>query len=228
MISNQYLKIYEDNLVKPNFPYDIYILLLSPLYEYSPKDLGISDDALEYEEIHLKYFNILKVFFVQDSIDVDLIIKHFKALGKEKSITCLKLIGKIINKSCFILNEESPIIRLYNNLYESLVAKTNFFNPTENIVDANMLIFILSIGYGKVYDKQNILKAVINYLLLIIEEGKINSQLIINCLTLLILKHVVMKPDTDLILNEMFSLGFDEDQILIVKEFFVKAYYLFK
>lgn len=69
---------------------------------------------------------------------------------------------------------------------------------------------------------------ILNYLLVLIEEGKINSQLLINTLTLLVLKNVVPKPDTETLVSEMFSLMMDEDQIQIVKDFFVKAYYLFK
>ena len=227
---NQYLKIYEDQITNPKFPYDVYILLLSVLIQYSPEDFKPNTDVLEFEESHNLTYKTLNLFNMQDSkFNSKVLIKQLKSLSKDNSIVCLKLIGKIINKTSFIIDNKSEIIQLYDTFIEELVTQTNLFAPSSNIIDANMLIFILSVGYCSVYDKKpKIHMTILNYLLLLIEEGKINSQLLINTLTLLVLKNVVPKPDTETLVSEMFSLMMDEDQIQIVKDFFVKAYYLFK
>lgn len=237
-----YTKIYKENLNNQGFPYDIYLLLLAVLNE---ADEGISknkqeksneilsiitEESNKNQNNHADYYSILVLFLSnEDEFNLKSIVKRLKSIGKENCIVCLKLIGKIINKSSFIIEKSSKIMSLYNDFLEEIIENTNFFVPSVDILDANMLIFILSIGYSPVYDKNmKVYHKVIDYLLLLIKVGKINSQLMINALCLLILKQVLLKPDLDLIVSDMFSLGYEEDKIQIVKDFFLKAYYLFK
>jgi hypothetical protein len=237
-----YTKIYKDNLNNQGFPYDIYLLLLAVLNEadegINKNKQGKSNEILSIineesnknQNNHSDYYSILVLFLSnEDDFNLKSIVKRLKSIGKDNCIVCLKLIGKIINKSSFIIEKSSKIMSLYNDFLEEIIENTNFFVPSVDILDANMLIFILSIGYSPVYEKNT--KAyhkVIDYLLLLIKVGKINSQLMINALCLLILKQVLIKPDLDLIVSDMFSLGYEEDKIQIVKDFFLKAYYLFK
>jgi len=60
------------------------------------------------------------------------------------------------------------------------------------------------------------------------EQGKINSQLLVNVLSLLILKEVKPNPNKDEILDEVSRMDFvSEDEYTKVEDFMKKIYYLY-
>lgn len=237
----QYSKIYTSNIENKNFPFDIYISLISVLLQWYNINNKCSnnDDNIKYLEIesaaldnniHLSTLQILSSFNKDaSSFSSHEVIKQFKINSKENSVIALKLIGKIINKSKFILAKDDQLHKLYDDLFINIVNETGFFNISDNILDANILIFLLSIGYSPVYESdKEILRSVTSYLIELIDEGKINSQLLVNTLSLLSLKKVVLKPEVNEIIGEMNSLMIDPEQIDSIKDFLKKVYYLMK
>lgn len=251
---DHYIKVYADNsTVNPNFPFDIYLSLISVLMQIYNNNNNLSNDvstnhklkALEDlckgNKMHLSTIRSLNAFNNDETkFNIKEIISILKQNHKENSVIPLKLMGKTINKTRYISNNNGvnndliDVILLYDELYMKIVNETGFFNVTDNILDANLLIYILSIGFSKVYDDdKDTLRTVLTYLIDLIDEGKINSQLLINTLSLLVTRKVLAlnKQDNEFkesIISELKSIGMEKEQVTIVEAFLKKIYYLLK
>ena len=57
--------------------------------------------------------------------------------------------------------------------------------------------------------------------------GKINLQLLVSCLSLLVLKEIKQTPNRDEVMAEVGEITSDEKEINIVDSFLKKIYYLY-
>jgi len=238
LISEQYEKIL--NLInnKPDSPFDYLVLLLSS-YTRTYQDISICEKQIENtminEELARKLFNFLcifngnLIFFNQKKKNS---IKMIKSLSKDQSVILLKTLGKIVNKYKYFLDFDkvkiSEILENYEKIIENILLETDLLNASNNVLDANLCVFILSLGYLTSYESNNTLfNKVFNFLLTLIKQTKVNSQLLVNCLSLLVLKEIQPNPDSDSILSALESLEIEEEDIETVDEFLKKIYYLY-
>lgn len=247
---NFYLDIFNSNKENKELQVDIFILLLSILYnnlnnllnenitsncEELKSTISKLNSAFETNENNLIIYKFLCKFTLNEKdFSSKNLIKYVKIIDKNILILPLKLIGKLINKTKFFYardNEDNKLLINYNEFISDLVNQTDVFIPTDNIIDANLLVFLISVGWCPCYnDKKsnNAFNIILDYILTLTREGTINSQLLINSLSLIVLKKLIEKPDYDMILAELYVLDVDEDRIEDVKIFFKKAHYLLK
>jgi hypothetical protein len=58
-------------------------------------------------------------------------------------------------------------------------------------------------------------------------ESKVNLQVLISCLSLIVLKEIQPSPDIDDIMNKIEDITDDENERNIVNKFLKKVYYLY-
>ena len=156
-----------------------------------------------------------------------------KSQPKDQAIVCLKMLGKIMNKYQYFIEFDkkgfTEILDNYESLVNQIILETDLFKPSNNILDANLCVFILSLNYLPTYEQND--KATLNrlmtFLLELIEQGKVNSQLLVNVLSLLLLKVVHPNPHKDDIMEAVNNMEFlTEDDYKTVEDFMKKIYYL--
>jgi hypothetical protein len=192
-------------------------------------------------ETKLKQFNNLFVFLSTFNGNVDYFkltkdkaFSLVKQVPKEESITLLKWFGKVVHKYkyFFDFNEKvfTELLANYETIIEKLLKDDQILLPSANLIlDANMCIFLISLGYLNIYDNSNLRTRVIKFVLALIEQGRVNHQLLANCLSLLTVKEIkgkqLVRED---VLLELEKLGVDEDVIEKVEAFLKKVEYLYQ
>jgi hypothetical protein len=79
----------------------------------------------------------------------------------------------------------------------------------------------------KSYDANKKLKEKVFKFLLQLMESKVNLQVLISCLSLIVLKEIQTSPDIDDIMNKIEDITDDENERNIVNKFLKKVYYLY-
>jgi len=238
-ILSQFNLVQEILLNKKVGQYDVYILLLS---SYT-KHLNENEKIKIIQEIKLND-DFYKIFFtIVCTFNGDLIIfNSFKNQAikilveqpKDQAIGCLKMIGKIMNKYQHFIEFDkenfSNLLEEYEIIVNNIIQSTQIFKPSNSMLDANLLVFILSLGYMNIYSKNNYqsLKLLMKFLLELMNQSKINSKLLVDSLSLLVLKTVKQNVGKDEIIeaiNQLNLLG--DEEVTMVENFFKKIYYLY-
>lgn len=239
LIQEQYQKILNFINTKTDIPFDYPVILLSAYTKYYSDPVQcekIIEETNLKEELPRKLFNFITIFngnLQYFNLHKKNTMKILKPLPKDQAVILLKSLGKIVNKYKFFIdfdeNKIQELIDNYEKIVEIILLETDLFVPSNYIFDANLCVFILSLGYLKIYDndKQTLMK-VFTFLLGLIQQGKVNSQLLVNALSLITLKEIKSSPDTEAMLNALIYLEIDEDDIETVSNFLKKIYYLYK
>jgi hypothetical protein len=164
--------------------------------------------------------------------DTKSIVEKIKSLKKDQAIILLKPLGKIINKyRCykeFNTAKTEEILQKYEEVVKDILNKSDLLVASSELPDANLCLFLVSLGYMKVYDTdKSLLKKVFGFIVELMDAGKINLQLLVSCLSLLVLKEIKQSPNRDEVMEEIGNITDDEKQIGIVDTFLKKIYYLF-
>jgi len=219
--------------------YDNYIMLLSTYTKYFEYEETIKlIDSIELnEEFYQQFFSFLTVFNGNIKVFTNLkkkALSNLKSQPKDQAIVCLKMFGKIINKYQYFIEFDkknfTELLSQYEILVNQVILDTDLFKPTNNILDANLCVFILSLNYLQIYDENSkeTLNKLTRFLLELMEQGKINSQLLVNVLSLLLLKVVNPNPDKNDIMEAVNELEFlSEEDVQHVEDFMKKIYYLY-
>ena len=214
-------------------PFDGIIVLLSSYTQYLPND--IKEGITFTNELHEKLYNFISVFNGDSKVLEEKkksIISIIKPLKKDQAIILLKPLGKIINKyRCYkefneTKNEE--ILDQYENVIKEIFNECDLTNATAELPDANLCLILLSLGYMKIYDTDKaLLKKIFHFIIELMDLGKINLQLLVSCLSLLVLKEIKQTPNRDEVMAEVGEITSDEKEINIVDSFLKKIYYLY-
>ena len=214
-------------------PFDGIIVLLSSYTQYLPND--IKEGITFTNELHEKLYNFISVFNGDSKVLEEKkksIISIIKPLKKDQAIILLKPLGKIINKyRCYkefneTKNEE--ILDQYENVIKEIFNECDLTNATAELPDANLCLVLLSLGYMKIYDTDKaLLKKIFHFIIELMDLGKINLQLLVSCLSLLVLKEIKQTPNRDEVMAEVGEITSDEKEINIVDSFLKKIYYLY-
>lgn len=227
------LKLVNNNI---EIPYDILVILLSS-YTMLTKDVTECEKLIENSsitnELPRKLFNFITIFngnlnyFTAHKKNAT---KLIKSLPKDQSVIMLKILGKIINKySYFIEFDKENIGKLIDNyslVVEQIIMETDILASANPMIDANLCVFILSLGYLKNYSSNHeLFKKILDFILRLVESSKVNSQLLVNCLSLITLKEI--KPNVDYIeiSNSLIELDIDAEMVEKIEVFLKKAYY---
>ena len=207
------------------------IILLSTYVPYVSKDLI---DELEFPNRTTKdSFKIMEAF--NGNIDnFEEKIKYFYEFAKNTKLSFfvdyLDVIGQIIKKYKIYMDispeENKKKLDLYNKTMVDLFTTQIKLKSTEESKDALLCIFFINLGYIKEYETNKIFfKMVMNYLLKLMENSKVNYTIIMNCFTIIILKKEVTIPNKDELLDEVRNIFDDENEINIIETFIKKCYY---
>ena len=153
-----------------------------------------------------------------------------KSIKKDQAIIFLKPLGKIIHKYRYYKEFDENYVKiseLYESEVENIFLNTDLLNASNEIHDGNLCIFLLSLGYMKSYDANKKLKEKVFKFLLQLMESKVNLQVLISCLSLIVLKEIQTSPDIDDIMNKIEDITDDENERNIVNKFLKKVYYLY-
>ena len=207
------------------------IILLSTYIPYVSKDLA---DELEFPYDTMKdSFKIMEAFN-GDIENFDEKIKFFYELAKKTKlqffVDYLDVIGQIVKKYNTYMDinpeENKKKLDLYNKTLVDLFTNQIKLKPTEENKDALLCIFFINLGYIKEYEtNKKFFKVVMNYLLKLMENSKVNYTIIMNCFTILVLKKEVAKPNKDELLDEVRNIFEDENEINIIETFIKKCFY---
>ena len=214
-------------------PFDGIIVLLSSYTQYLPND--IKEGITFSNELHEKLYNFISVFNGDSKVLEEKkksIISIIKPLKKDQAIILLKPLGKIINKyRCYKeFNEKKyeEILDQYENVIKEIFNECDLTNATAELPDANLCLILLSLGYMKIYDTDKaLLKKIFHFIIELMDLGKINLQLLVSCLSLLVLKEIKQTPNRDEVMAEIGEITSDEKEINIVDSFLKKIYYLY-
>ena len=207
------------------------IILLSTYIPYVSKDLA---DELEFPYDTMKdSFKIMEAFN-GDIENFDEKIKFFYELAKKTKlqffVDYLDVIGQIVKKYNTYMDinpeENKKKLDLYNKTLVDLFTNQIKLKSTEENKDALLCIFFINLGYIKEYEtNKKFFKVVMNYLLKLMENSKVNYTIIMNCFTILVLKKEVAKPNKDELLDEVRNIFEDENEINIIETFIKKCFY---
>lgn len=214
-------------------PFDSIISLLASYAPYVTPEVKSSPTFTN--DLHKKLYVFLSAFdgdLKELEEKKDEILKIIKSLKKDQIIVLLKPLGKVVNKyRCYKeLKEEKidEILTKYELVIEEIFNTTDLITPTTELVDANICLLLLSLGYMKVYETNKELRTkVFRFIIALMELNKINPQLLVSCLSLLVLKEIKPTPDRSDILNEVGNITEDEKVFEIVDNFLKKIYLLF-
>ena len=116
----------------------------------------------------------------------------------------------------------------YEDVVKSIFIETDLVAASSELPDANLCLILLSLGYMKIYETDKaLLKKIFHFIIELMDLGKINLQLLVSCLSLLVLKEIKQTPNRDEIMNEIGDITDDEKEITIVDNFLKKIYYLY-
>ena len=216
----------------PELPFDSIILLLSSYSQYLPDNIKNTIDFSENEIVENTY-KFIEVF----NGDVknfenkrEMAFNSIKSIKKDQAIIFLKPLGKIIHKYRYYKEFDTNYVKiseLYESEVENIFLNTDLLNASNEIHDGNLCIFLLSLGYMKSYDANKKLKEKVFKFLLQLMESKVNLQVLISCLSLIVLKEIQPSPDIDDIMNKIEDITDDENERNIVDKFLKKVYYLY-
>ena len=214
-------------------PFDVIIILLSSYTQFLPDD--IKSNISFNNDLHEKLYNFITIFNGDSKIleeKKSTIIPLIKPLKKDQAIILIKPLGKIINKyRCYKEFNETKyeeILTKYEDVVKSIFIETDLVAASSELPDANLCLILLSLGYMKIYETDKaLLKKIFHFIIELMDLGKINLQLLVSCLSLLVLKEIKQTPNRDEIMNEIGDITDDEKEITIVDNFLKKIYYLY-
>jgi len=228
------LKLLNSNL---DIPFDILIILLSS-YTKLPKEVIECEKIVENTSITLelprKLFNFITIFNGNLSFfntHKKNAVKLIKPLPKDQAVIMLKNLGKVFNKYSYFIDFDkeniTKIIENFSGIIEQIILETDILSSSGNaMIDANLCVFILSIGYLNNYNiNQDFFKKVLDLILKLVETSKVNSQLLVNCLSLLTLKEIKPNVDHIEISNSLIEMNIDSDEVEKIENFLKKVYY---
>ena len=94
--------------------------------------------------------------------------------------------------------------------------------------DGTLCLLLLSLGYMSCYNtNKSLVEKVLKFLITLINLSKVNLQLLVGCLSLIVLKQIQNTPDKDEIMEKLEEITDDEKDIEIVDKFLKKVYYLY-
>ena len=225
---------------KKDLPFDMMVILLSSYTKYFKLEeineiidkSNIKDDFYRKMFNFVTYFNGSMPYF--NTIKKN-IMKNLKPMTKEHAVIILKSVGKIINKYKFFIEIEpveiKELLENYEKIIEQICLETDIISSVNstNILDAHLCVFILSLGYLQLYDENmHVLHKLLNFVIKLIEQSKVNNQLLVNCLSLLVLKTINQTPDRDFVLEALYKLEVDEKDVKTIEGFLKKIYYFNK
>jgi hypothetical protein len=157
-------------------------------------------------------------------------LKMIKTIEKTQSVVLLKALGKIYHKYNYFMvfnpTAHQEILDGYVKIIRNVIVDTDVFvSSSNNIVDATVCLFLISLGYLEIYDDLDIVIKIVKFILTLIEEGKVNNQLLANCLSLITTKEINASIDFDAITIELENIGIDEDNLEMVQKFFKRVSY---
>ena len=237
-LKNQFNLIKDLLINKKVQQYDIFVLLLSTYTKYFEYEetIKLVETINLNEDFYKQFFNFVSAFNGNLKIYSNFkkkALANVKSQPKDQASGCLKMLGKIMNKYQYFIEFDkkgfTEILDNYESLVNQIILETDLFKPSNNILDANLCVFILSLNYLPTYEQND--KATLNrlmtFLLELIEQGKVNSQLLVNVLSLLLLKVVHPNPHKDDIMEAVNNMEFlTEDDYKTVEDFMKKIYYL--
>ena len=98
---------------------------------------------------------------------------------------------------------------------------------SKEMSDGTLCLLLLSLGYMSVYDtNKKLLEKVLKFIINLINLSKINIQLLIGCLSLIVLKQIQQTPDKDDIMEKLEEITSDEKDIESIDNLLKKGYYL--
>ena len=237
VVDDHYQKIL--TLVNSNLeiPYDILITLLSAYTKFS-KDVSeceklVSNTSIS-AELPRKLFNFITIFNGNLSFfnaHKKNGLKLIKPLPKDQTVIMLKNLGKVINKYTYFIEFDkeniSKIIESYSSVIQQILMETDIMSASANaIIDANLCVFILSLGFLENYNtNQEFYKKVLDFVLKLVKTSKVNSQLLVNCLSLLTLKEIKPNVDHIEISNSLIEMNIDAEEVEQIENFLKKVYY---
>ena len=236
VIDDHYAKIMKLINTSMEIPYDILVILLSA-YTRLAKDAQETEKMIENtaitQELPRKLFNFVTIFngnlnyFNSHKKNA---LKLIKPLPKDQSVIMLKNLGKVINKYTYFIDFDkeniTKILESYCAIIEQIVMETDILTPSNPMVDANLCVFILSLGYLENYSENfEFLKKVLEFIIKLVETSKVNSQLLVNCLSLLTLHEIKLNVDHIEISNSLIELNIDADEVEKIENFLKKVYY---
>jgi hypothetical protein len=159
-------------------------------------------------------------------------LKLIKQLPKTDSIILLKWLGKIVHKYKYFFDFNEPVLTEllanYENVIEAILSDSTILSPSSNLIlDANMCVFLISLGYLNIYNDSELRIDIIRFILVLIEQGRVNHQLLANCLSLLTLKEVRRSFIREDILKELENLEIDDETVEKFENFLKKVEYLY-
>ena len=216
----------------PEIPFDVIIVLLSSYTQFLSDE--VKSNVKLGSDLHEKLYSFISAFNGDLKMlgDTKSIVEKIKSLKKDQAIILLKPLGKIINKyRCykeFNTTKTEEILQKYEEVVKDILNKSDLLVASSELPDANLCLFLVSLGYMKVYDTdKSLLKKVFGFIVELMDAGKINLQLLVSCLSLLVLKEIKQSPNRDEVMEEIGNITDDEKQIGIVDTFLKKIYYLF-
>jgi hypothetical protein len=217
-------------------PEDMIIMLLSS-YTRLTKEVSECEKLIENtsisQELPRKLFNFITIFngnLAYFNSHKRNVVKLIKPLPKEQAVIMLKNLGKIMNKYTYFIEFDKEniekIIEEFLEIIGQVIIETDILVSVNPMIDANLCVFLLSLGYVKSYDTNTVLyKKVLDFILKVVESGKINSQLLINCLSLISLKEIKPNADHIEISNSLYNMDIEKDVVEKIEDFLRKIYY---
>jgi len=237
IIDDHYQKILKFINTNLEIPYDILIILLSSYTKLS-KDVAESEKLVENtnisSELPRKLFNFITIFngnlnyFNSHKKNA---VKLIKPLPKDQTVIMLKNLGKVINKYTYFIDFDkeniSKLIENYSSIIEQIIMETDVLSSSSNaMIDANLCVFILSLGFLNNYNtNQDFFKKVLDFVIKLVESSKVNSQLLVNSLSLLTLREIKPNADHIEISNSLIEMNIDAEEVEKVENFLKKVYY---
>jgi hypothetical protein len=239
-LTENYQKVLSILNSRPDVPYDYLVTLLSSFTKHHTDPSicqKICEETLIKEDLPKKLFNFLNIFngnlaYFNFNNNKKNAIKIIKSLPKDQSVILLKTLGKIINKYRYFIDFDKTnfenLLSEYERVVQIIIAESDLFTASNNILDGNLCVFILSLGYMQEYEaNEKLFNKIFSFLLGLISQGKVNSQLLVNCLSLLVLREIRQNPERESIIANLENIGIEESDIEIVDAFLKKIYYLY-
>merc|ERR1711957_91584 len=118
------------------------------------------------------------------------------------------------------------LLENFLDIIGQIILETDILISVNPMIDANLCVFLLSLGYVKNYKNNSpLFKKVLGFILKVVETAKVNSQLLINCLSLISLKEIKPNADHIEIANSLYEMEIEKDTVEKIEEFLKKVYY---
>ena len=236
VVDDHYAKI--QKLLNGNLqiPEDMIIMLLSSYTKLTKENSDcekLIENTLISQELPRKLFNFITIFngnLAYFNSHKKNAVKLIKPLPKDQAVIMLKNLGKIMNKYNYFIEFDKEniekIIEEFLEIIGQIILETDILISVNPMIDANLCVFLLSLGYVKSYENNSILfKKVLDFILKVVESAKVNSQLLINCLSLISLKEIKPNADHIEISNSLYEMELEKDVVEKIEDFLKKVYY---